>query len=116
MAKDKEEGEIKMIGIFGSYVVTVDEGGLTVGTDIVDLIYEQEKLRYPEYVDNRDKFRLVNFNLVAPPGTQFTLNNSEHCKVVITDTKTLSIPSHAFEVTNCTLLADCGSINCRYLY
>ena len=105
-----------MIGIFGSYVVTADEGGITVGTDLIDLIFEQEKLRYPDLVKDRNKFKLVNFNLVAPTGTKFTLNNSEYCRVVITDTKTLSIPSNAFEVTNCTFLEDCGFINCRYLY
>lgn len=118
MAENKERGGIKMIGRFGSFVRQADEGGVAVGTDLVDLIYEQEKLRYPDFtvLKDRNKFGLVNFNLTAPSGTTLMLNNSEYCKVVITDTKQLVIPVDFFVVTSCILLSDCSSVNCRYLY
>lgn len=105
-----------MVGVFGSYVVTAEEGGVAVGTDLVDLIFEQESQRYPDFVNDRDKFKLVNFSLTAPQGTMLTLNGSDLCRVLITDTKQLVIPSNASVVTNCTFLADVGSVNCRYLY
>ena len=101
-----------MIGTFGSYVAD----NLTVGTDIIDNLFEQETLRNPGLHLTRQNFGLINFNLTAPSGTKFTLNNSEYCTVVITDTKQLVIPLDNFIVRNCTLLEDCASVNCRYLY
>ena len=105
-----------MIGTFGSFVVDAEDGGLTVGQDIVDLIYEQECKRNPGLHLIRETFGLINFHIVAPKGTRFTLNNSEYCTVVITDSKMLSIGLDTFVVRNCTLLEDCASVNCRYLY
>ncbi len=107
---------MKMIGMFGSYVATAETGGVTVGTDLVDLIYEQERLRFPEMSLSRESFGLVNLNLVAPSGTMVKLNNSEYCKVLITDTKTLVIPPEYMVVTSCIFESDCASVNCRYLY
>lgn len=101
-----------MIGIFGSYVAE----NLAVGENLIDKIFEQESQRYPDFVTDRSKFAIVNFNIVAPKGTRFTINNSDLCTVVITDSKILSIPSNAFKITDLTFLEDCGSVNCRYLY
>lgn len=114
MAKDKEGGRIKMIGIFGSFVAD----SIPVGTDLVDLIYEQEKLRYPDYtiLNDREKFSLVNFNLTAPAGTSMLLNGSEYCRVVINETRQLIIPNDYFKVTSCVFESDVAGINCRYLY
>lgn len=114
MAKDKERGWIKMIGIFGSFVTD----SIPVGTDLVDLIYEQEKLRYPNYtiLNDREKFSLVNFNLTAPAGTSLLLNGSEYCRVVINETRQLIIPNDYFKVTSCVFESDVAGINCRYLY
>lgn len=105
-----------MIGTFGSFVVDAEDGGLTVGQDIVDLIYEQECKRNPGLHLTRETFGLINFNLTAPPNTRFTINNSEYCEVKITATCQLVIPLDTFIVRNCTLLEDCSSVNCRYLY
>lgn len=107
---------MKMIGMFGSYVATAESGGISVGTDLVDLIYEQERLRFPNSTMSRETFGLVNLNLVAPSGTVVKLNNSEYCKVLITDTKTLVIPPEYMVVNSCILESDCASVNCRYLY
>lgn len=105
-----------MIGTFGSYVVKAEEGGLPVGTDIIDCIFEQEKLRNPGLHLTRENFGIINFNLTAPQGTEITLNNSEYCRVLINQTQQLVIPLDNFIVRNCTLLNDCASVNCRYLY
>ena len=103
-----------MIGIFGSFVAD----SIPVGTDLVDLIYEQEKLRYPNYtiLNDREKFSLVNFNLTAPAGTSMLLNGSEYCRVVINETRQLIIPNDYFKVTSCIFESDVAGINCRYLY
>lgn len=103
-----------MIGIFGSFVTD----SIPVGTDLVDLIYEQEKLRYPNYavLNNRENFSLVNFNLTAPAGTSLLLNGSEYCRVVINETRQLIIPNDFFKVTSCVFETDVAGINCRYLY
>lgn len=103
-----------MIGIFGSFVAD----SIPVGTDLVDLIYEQEKLRYPNYtiLNDREKFSLVNFNLTAPAGTSMLLNGSEYCRVVINETRQLIIPNDYFKVTSCVFESDVAGINCRYLY
>lgn len=103
-----------MIGIFGSFVAD----SIPVGTDLVDLIYEQEKLRYPDYtiLNDREKFSLVNFNLTAPAGTSMLLNGSEYCRVVINETRQLIIPNDYFKVTSCVFESDVAGINCRYLY
>lgn len=103
-----------MIGMFGSYVTD----SIPVGTDLVDLIYEQEKLRYPDFtvLKNRKDFSLVNFNLTAPAGTSILLNGSEYCRVVINETRQLIIPNDYFKVTSCVFETDVAGINCRYLY
>lgn len=103
-----------MIGIFGSFVTD----SIPVGTDLVDLIYEQEKLRYPNYtiLNDREKFSLVNFNLTAPAGTSLLLNGSEYCRVVINETRQLIIPNDYFKVTSCVFESDVAGVNCRYLY
>ena len=103
-----------MIGIFGSFVTD----SIPVGTDLVDLIYEQERLRYPDYttLNDREKFSLVNFNLTAPAGTSLLLNGSEYCRVVINETRQLIIPNDYFKVTSCVFESDVAGINCRYLY
>ena len=114
MAKDKEGDEQKMIGKFGSFVAD----SIPVGTDLVDLIYEQECLRFPGHtvLKDRSKFGLINFNLTAPAGTEVMINNSEYCKVIITDTRQLVIPVDFFTVESCIFLSDVAGINCRYLY
>ena len=114
MAKDKERGGVKMIGMFGSFCAD----SIPVGTDLVDLIYEQEKLRFPDHtiLKSRKDFSLVNFNLTAPEGTVCKLNGSEYCKPVISATKQLVIPVDFFKVTSCIFEADVASVNCRYLY
>lgn len=101
-----------MIGMFGSYVTD----SIPVGTDLVDLIYEQERLRYPERTTPRETFSLVNFNLTAPAGTSLLLNGSEYCRVVINETRQLIIPNDYFKVTSCVFESDVAGINCRYLY
>lgn len=114
MAKDKERNGNTMIGKFGSFVADT----IPVGTDLVDLIFEQECLRFPGHtvLKDREKFGLINFNLTAPAGTEVMINNSEYCKVIITDTKQLVIPVDFFTVESCIFLSDCASVNCRYLY
>ena len=101
-----------MIGTFGSFVAD----GLTVGQDLVDLIFEQECLRNPGLSLKRDTFGLINFNLTAPAGTCLKINKSEYCKVIITETRQLVIPTDFFIVKSCILEADCPGVNCRYLY
>lgn len=103
-----------MVGMFGSFVAD----SIPVGTDLVDLIYEQEKLRYPDYtiLKNRKDFELVNFNLTAPVGTSLLLNGSEYCRVIITETRQLVIPAEFFKVKSCVFESDVAGINCRYLY
>lgn len=101
-----------MIGMFGSYVAD----SIPVGVDLVELIYQQERLRYPKSTMPRETFCLVNFNLTAPAGTSLLLNGSEYCRVVINETRQLIIPNDYFKVTSCVFESDVAGINCRYLY
>lgn len=101
-----------MIGTFGSFVAD----GLTVGQDLVDLIFEQECLRNPGLSLKRETFGLINFNLTAPAGTIVEINKSEYCRPVINETRQLIIPVDFFIVKSCVLQADCAGVNCRYLY